>query len=44
MKLLALSGLVLVVGGQPAMTRTINLGDDSRRCLSSAIIANLGPA
>jgi hypothetical protein len=40
MKLFALCGLALVVGGQPVLARNINLGDDSRRCLATSIIAN----
>lgn len=42
-KLFALSGLVLVVVGQPVMARTINLGDDSRRCVSTSIVAREKP-
>jgi len=42
-RLFALSGLVLVVGGQPLMARTINLGDDSRRCVSTSIVAREKP-
>jgi hypothetical protein len=40
MNLFALCALVLVVGGQPARARNINLGDDSRNCLSTSIVAN----
>jgi hypothetical protein len=31
---------MLVVGGEPALARRINLGDDSRRCLSTSIAAS----
>jgi hypothetical protein len=43
MRLLTLSALVLVVAGQPAMARKINLGDDSRTCLSTSIVARDKP-
>jgi hypothetical protein len=35
----ALSALLLVVAGQAAIARTINLGDNSRTCLSTSIVA-----
>ena len=38
-----MSGLVLVACGQLAVARTINLGDDSRRCVSTSIVAREGP-
>jgi hypothetical protein len=38
-----LSGLVLVVAGHIAMARNINLGDDSRGCLSTSIVARHKP-
>lgn len=40
MKLLGFAVLVLVVGGQPALARKINLDDNSRRCLSTSIVPN----
>jgi hypothetical protein len=35
-----LCGLILVVGGEPLLARRINLGDDSRRCLSTLVVPN----
>jgi hypothetical protein len=42
-KLVALSGLMLAAGGQLAMARTINLGDDSRGCISTSIVVREKP-
>jgi hypothetical protein len=42
-RLFALSGLMLVACGQPALARTINLGDDSRRCVSTSIVVREKP-
>jgi len=42
-KLFALSGLMLVLGAQAAGARTINLGDDSRGCVSTSIVGREKP-